>query len=73
MGFVKGLANSTLTYVPNMIYICPNRAVTLATRTPAPVIETTTMVTRLPAPFTREATLSTRLWALVAQPTRPVT
>ena len=22
--FVKGLANSTLTYVPNMIHICPN-------------------------------------------------
>ena len=24
MNFVKGLANSTMTYVPNMIYICPN-------------------------------------------------
>ena len=24
MHFVKGLANSTLTYVPNMIHICPN-------------------------------------------------
>ena len=24
MRFVKGLANSTLTYVPNMIHICPN-------------------------------------------------
>ena len=25
MCFVKGLANSPLTYVPNMIHICPNR------------------------------------------------
>ena len=24
MRFVKGLANSMMTYVPNMIYICPN-------------------------------------------------
>ena len=24
MHFVKGLANSILTYVPNMIHICPN-------------------------------------------------
>ena len=24
MRFVKGLVNSTLTYVPNMIHICPN-------------------------------------------------
>ena len=24
MRFVKGLANSILTYVPNMIHICPN-------------------------------------------------
>ena len=24
MHFVKGLANFTLTYVPNMIHICPN-------------------------------------------------
>ena len=24
--FVKGLANSILTYVPNMIHICPNTA-----------------------------------------------
>ena len=24
MHFVKGLANSKLTYVPNMIHICPN-------------------------------------------------
>ena len=24
MRFVKGLANSTLTYVPNMTHICPN-------------------------------------------------
>ena len=23
--FVKGLTNSTMTYVPNMIHICPNR------------------------------------------------
>ena len=26
MSFVKGLANSTLTYVPNMNHICPNTA-----------------------------------------------
>ena len=25
MRFVKGLANSILTYVPKMIHICPNR------------------------------------------------
>ena len=25
MRFVKGLANSTLTYVPNMIRICPKK------------------------------------------------
>ena len=23
--FVKGLANFTLTYIPNMIHICPNK------------------------------------------------
>ena len=24
MRFVKGLANSILTYIPNMVHICPN-------------------------------------------------
>ena len=28
MRFVKGLTNSILTYVPNMIHICPNKTTT---------------------------------------------
>ena len=29
MRFVKGLANSILTYVPNVIHICPNKIISL--------------------------------------------
>ena len=32
MRFVKGLANSTFTYVPNMIHICPNNMYTVMER-----------------------------------------
>ena len=32
MRFVKGLANSTFTYVPNMIHICPNNIYTVMER-----------------------------------------
>ena len=30
--FVKGLANSTFTYAPNMIHICPNNIYTVMER-----------------------------------------
>ena len=34
MHFIKGLANSILTYVPNMIHICPNSLLYLTASKP---------------------------------------